>query len=465
MSGRRLRDVGLVLLVILLVAGAAAGGFLITHHVRADRAAAKRPTPGLTPSALASAAGRPSESPAPSAPPQPRPAAVTAALAAAASDPNLGGRLLAEVVDATTGAVLYEHLATTAAAPASTAKLLTAAGLLAVRPPTYRITTKVLAGGDGTITIVGGGDPTLTGAAAGAAGTYPGAARISDLAARLRKAHVTARRVVVDDSLFTGPPIAPQWAAEDIPSDYAAPITAVMADGGRAAPGDAIRSTAPDLAAGQELAAALGLPGAAVTRGRASSGARTVASVTSPPISELVAQMLQNSDNVIAECLARQVALATAKPASFSGAASAVRDVLSHLGADPGTGMVDGSGLAAGDRLSAGALAGVLRVVAGSARPALHDVVAGLPVAAWSGTLANRYVRGSPAAAGAGVVRAKTGTLTAVSTLAGLVHDADGRLLAFALLADRVAPGAGPTRSAEAALDRVAATLAGCGCR
>jgi D-alanyl-D-alanine carboxypeptidase/D-alanyl-D-alanine-endopeptidase (penicillin-binding protein 4) len=83
-----------------------------------------------------------------------------------------------------------------------------------------------------------------------------------------------------------------------------------------------------------------------------------------------------------------------------------------------------------------------------------------LPVAAWSGTLADRYVGSS----GAGVVRAKTGTLTSVSTLAGLVQDKGGRLLAFALMADRVGPSAADTDAAEAALDRVASTLASCGC-
>jgi len=173
--------------------------------------------------------------------------------------------------------------------------------------------------------------------------------------------------------------------------------------------------------------------------------------------------MLQTSDNTIAECLARQVALAAAKPASFLGAAGAVRAALVRFGVDPGAGMRDASGLAADDRVSAAALAGVLRLVVGAAHPQLHLIVTALPVAAWSGTLAQRYLPGSPAAGGAGVVRAKTGTLTAVSTLAGIVHDKDGRLLVFALLADRVPPGA--TRGAEAALDRVAAVLAGCGCR
>ena len=127
--------------------------------------------------------------------------------------------------------------------------------------------------------------------------------------------------------------------------------------------------------------------------------------------------------------------------------------------------MTDGSGLAAGERLTPAGLAGVLRLIAGAAHPVLHDIVTALPVAAWSGTLADRYLPGSRSASGAGVVRAKTGTLTGVSALAGFVHDRDGRPLVFAMIADQLAPGAAATVDAEAALDRVAATLATCGCR
>ncbi len=45
--------------------------------------------------------------------------------------------------------------------------------------------------------------------------------------------------------------------------------------------------------------------------------------------------------------------------------------------------------------------------------------------------------------------------------IAGLVTTADGRLLTFAVLTDKV-PGDRDT--AQPALDRIAAALAGCGC-
>jgi serine-type D-Ala-D-Ala carboxypeptidase/endopeptidase (penicillin-binding protein 4) len=58
-------------------------------------------------------------------------------------------------------------------------------------------------------------------------------------------------------------------------------------------------------------------------------------------------------------------------------------------------------------------------------------------------------------------VRAKTGTLAGVNALAGTVTDADGRLLIFAFVTDRAVD----THTTQHALDRLAADLAGCGCR
>jgi D-alanyl-D-alanine carboxypeptidase/D-alanyl-D-alanine-endopeptidase (penicillin-binding protein 4) len=177
--------------------------------------------------------------------------------------------------------------------------------------------------------------------------------------------------------------------------------------------------------------------------------------------------MLQSSDNDLAEALLRHVALSQQQPATFVGGATAERVVLPRLGIDAaGLHLVDGSGLSQADGVSPRVLAMLLRVAADVRHPELRPVLEGLPVAGFSGTLALRYRIGpkkTTPIAGAGTVRAKTGTLTGVSALAGLVVDRDGRLLVFAVLADHV-PVGGLT-AAQNALDRVAARLAGCGCR
>ena len=446
-------------IAVVAVAACGVGGFAGTDYVRQHRHDSDVVTGTPFPQALDGATLAPA-APTPPAAPMPSTSGVATALRSLVTADTLGTRLRGIVVDAASGDVLYANGADALTTPASTAKLLTAAAVLAVRKPTDRLTTTVVRGPTaGTVFLVGGGDPTLTAASGKTRPDYAGAARLADLAAQLRKRNLPVTRIVVDGSRFTGPLVSPNWAKEDVPSDYASAITAVMTDGGRAAPGDIVRSDAPDLAAGQSLAAALDVPDASVVRGRAPAHGAVLASVQSAPIGTLVAQMLQSSDNVIAECLARQVALARHAPASFAGAAAAVRAVLRGLGVDPGAGLLDGSGLSAHDRVSVRVLAAVLRLA--TRTPRLGGVLAGLPVSAWSGTLASRYR--TTARAAAGVVRAKTGTLTDVSSLAGVVHDQDGRLLVFAFDADQVTGDLTPY--AEQALDDIVAALAKCGCR
>jgi D-alanyl-D-alanine carboxypeptidase/D-alanyl-D-alanine-endopeptidase (penicillin-binding protein 4) len=175
----------------------------------------------------------------------------------------------------------------------------------------------------------------------------------------------------------------------------------------------------------------------------------------------MVEYLLTHSDNVLADTLARQVAIERRLPASFAGASEAIRATLAGLGLDAAAdGQVDGSGLSRANRLTPALLTSVLAVAGSPDHPELRGVLTGLPVARYSGTLADRFV-GAPA--GAGLVRAKTGTLSGVSALSGVLLDASGRRLAFAVVADGVPAAA--QDSAEAALDRIGAALTRCGCR
>jgi D-alanyl-D-alanine carboxypeptidase/D-alanyl-D-alanine-endopeptidase (penicillin-binding protein 4) len=390
---------------------------------------------------------------------------VSGALAGKLQAGALGSQVAAQVIDANTGTSLFAQRTNQIVSPASTSKLLTAAAILTLRNATDRFTTKVVAGDTpGTVVLVGGGDPTLSAAPVGQPSSYPEAARITDLAAKVKAslAGTSVNQVLVDSSAFSGPTTAPGWAPEDAPSSYASPITATMVDGGRDTPGAAILSGTPDLAAGQALAGALA--GAQVSRGTAPAGAKVLGQVSSAPVGRLVEQMLSESDNVIAEVLTRQVALAAKRPGSFADGAAAVSQALAPLGINVGSGMKDGSGLSVEDRIPASALAAVLVKAVDPNTPRLHPIVAGLSVAGWEGTLVEQARFTGPAANGDGVVRAKTGSLPAngVHTLAGLVTDADGRLLVFSFIADRAGPD---STSVRGALDQLAATLAGCGCR
>src|SRR5262249_27103104 len=117
---------------------------------------------------------------------QPAPAVLAAQLVPLLADARLGPRVMASVVDVTSGQPLFEASGTVGAVPASTAKLVTAAAVLRARGPAYQIPTRAVVGASpGEVVIVGGGDPTL---AVNANGAYPGAARLDLLAAQVLKA-------------------------------------------------------------------------------------------------------------------------------------------------------------------------------------------------------------------------------------------------------------------------------------
>jgi D-alanyl-D-alanine carboxypeptidase/D-alanyl-D-alanine-endopeptidase (penicillin-binding protein 4) len=268
--------------------------------------------------------------------------------------------------------------------------------------------------------------------------------------------------VVVDGSLYTGPSVAPGWGQGDAPSSYAAPVTAASVDGARVSPNSVNRSGSPATDAGQALASALGVPRAQVSLGTAPAGAKALGTVHSAPIARIVEQALSQSDNMLAEALARQVALARHLPASFEGSAQAVLAVLKDDGVDTaGVVLGDGSGLARSDRVPPRLLVSLVSGAAGGGKLSRASaILSGLSVAGYDGTLADRG-DDNPSTE-PGTVRGKTGTLLGVHALAGTVLTHDGRLLAFAVIADATA---GSEDAAENALDKVAATLAGCGCR
>lgn len=396
------------------------------------------------------------------------------ALAAGLTDRALGGQVAISVVDALSGRALLETSARAVVLPASTAKIATAVAALTVLPAELRLATRVVAGRvPGDVVIVGGGDPTLAGRNSRPA--YPRPARLADLAAQVRTALAGApvRRVLVDDTLYSGPASGPGWQPQYVAEGDVAPVMALMVDAGRtelpssATPLHAPRAADPPLAAGASFARLLGVPRAAVVRGRAWAGAKPLGEVTSPTVPQLVESMLTRSDNDLAEALVRQMAIAKGQPASFAGSAAALDSVLSQVltraGAAPdGVRLVDGSGLSRLDRVEPGAVTRLLAAAAGADRDRLFPVLSGLPVAGFDGTLERRYRKG-PAVPAAGVVRAKTGTLNGVSALAGLVRTKDGRLLAFDFTADAVPLSL--VLASQTALDRLAAALAGCGCR
>ncbi|MFE0650270.1 D-alanyl-D-alanine carboxypeptidase/D-alanyl-D-alanine-endopeptidase [Streptomyces sp. NPDC059534] len=446
--------------LVLAAAAVTAAGPWDGGQRTAERARAAAPAAGGTRHAPAPAPAPPRRpAPAPSAPgvlaalhapaPAGRPADLAAVLVPLLADPGLGPLRTASVVDTATGEQLYGEGARTPMTPASTVKIATVAAALSALGPDHRIATTVTAAPDGrTLTLTGGGDPTLD------------AARLKALAAdtarALRKRGHTSVRLAYDTGLYRGPALHPIGPNENI-----APVVALMTEEGRldgSRSGPAPRTADPAGDTARAFAGHLAGAGIKVTGDPAPGPTPKTAPLArtySAPLADLAERTLTHSDNDLAEALARQTALAHRRPASFQGAERAVRDELARLGLPlAGARFADGSGLDRRDRVSAALLTGLLTRAADPARPALRPLLTGLPVGGFTGTLAGRY---DTAPAGAGLVRAKTGTLTGVNTLAGTVVTPDGRLLAFAFLAGRTLS----PYEAQPALDRLSAALTG----
>jgi serine-type D-Ala-D-Ala carboxypeptidase/endopeptidase (penicillin-binding protein 4) len=495
---RRIRG-GLAALGVLVVAGGGyltadvydlVPGVLTLERTPATAGTAVRSTPGSAPSLTATRVPVPSAEASALAPlgvaggaaPLPSRSGLTAALAVAFADPGLGSSVGLTVRDASTGAHLLDVSAQVPRIPASTAKLLTATAITSTMDPARTFSTRaVLGAGVGQVGRVGqvtdvilvaGGD-TLLSPDRGNPAAVAGRAGVADLAEQTAKSlraikgrDVTHVRLNIDDRYASGARYAPGWAPADISAGLTGTVAMLGLSTQRSAPGRA-GSTDPALSTARVLSRALTARGITVAPviGRAVSpeGAPDLGVVQSAPTADVMALALEDSDNTLTESLARQGAVQAGRSTSFAEVARWVKETVAAKGvAMDGVSLIDTSGLSRGTLIPVRALGDVLSLAAGGHYPVLQDVVAQLPVAGLTGTLAGRFDKGSAHSA-AGIARAKTGTLTGASGLAGTVVDKDGRLLTFAILADKVSPGVG-TLTARAALDRFVATLASCGC-
>jgi D-alanyl-D-alanine carboxypeptidase/D-alanyl-D-alanine-endopeptidase (penicillin-binding protein 4) len=159
-----------------------------------------------------------------------------------------------------------------------------------------------------------------------------------------------------------------------------------------------------------------------VRQGAAPSGARAFYSAASEPLAVLVRDMNKYSNNV----MARQIFLALSAeglgpPGTEAASAGIVREWLASRRIDAtGLAIENGAGLSRDDRITAAALAALLR--AAWASPVMPELAASLPIFAVDGTLKLR-----PGAGAAGHAHLKGGTLNGVQSAAGYVLDAKGR--------------------------------------
>jgi D-alanyl-D-alanine carboxypeptidase/D-alanyl-D-alanine-endopeptidase (penicillin-binding protein 4) len=178
----------------------------------------------------------------------------------------------------------------------------------------------------------------------------------------------------------------------------------------------------------------------------------TLATLSSPPLSDILAACLKPSQNQIAEMLFRTIALERYGVGRPDSAATAVSAQIAAWGAAPSEAIVrDGSGLARYDYVSPRTLVHILDAMRRA--PTFDVFYSALPIAGVDGTIANR-MKGTPAANN---VHAKTGTVAQSRSLSGYVTTADGHMLIFSFLSNNFTV---PNREIERVQDAVSVRLA-----
>lgn len=376
-------------------------------------------------------------------------------------DAELAGVESCLVVEGPSGR-LVDRGASTALIPASTIKLLTAVGAIAALPPEFRFMTTVRAtearGRDAVerVALVGGADPLLgtpEWIAARAADPETAGTAVTPLAVLADGVAGAGIRSIPGGVIGVAarsagePTYLPVWP-ESYRTSAIGPVSSLTVNGGFRAPGQA--ATDPALFAAEELTRLLRDRGIAVgepSRGDAVPDAPVLATVQSAPLNDVLAEMLAVSDNLTAEILVRELAVANGESSTSDGLA-VLRDRLAALGLPTnGLTQADGSGLSRENRVPCELLVSVLAL---TVRPEFAPIRAGLAVAGERGTLAERLLGTTLA----GHLAAKTGTLPGVSGLAGFLEVGPPLRFAFVANGEFGEVGALPLR------DRVAETLA-----
>lgn len=464
----RLR-ISLLMMAVLLLAGGVVA-VAAEEATTTPAAASGDPEPAADP-----AVGGSAEPPADTPPEPAHPPAredLPERLAALVADPGMQARTVGVSVTAADGAPVFGHGADALLVPASTQKLVVAAGALASLGADFRYET-VLAGTaspdpdgvlHGDLVLVGSGDPALGTPTYG--GVVPERPRtpMESLVDQVVAAGVTrvTGSVLGDPRVFPHQPQASGWLPRYLAKGNTALSSGLTAEGGRRLfhEGGRLRSEPsadPASTAAVSLHKLLSARGVVIDRSAGSTTAPPdapvrLASVTSPPLRDLLRYTVQRSDNHLADAIFRTVGLA-AGDATWEGSAAAVRQSLDVLGLDwTGIVLADGSGLSRSDRLSPSFLTQLDAAMARSTAARHWRPL--MAVAGESGTLRRRLV-GSVAERR---LIGKTGSLKDVGSLSGTVVGPDGARYHFAVVGnDLDAAGKQAVRRLQ---DRVVLALA-----
>lgn len=396
-----------------------------------------------------------------------------ARLAALPAFPDATGLL---VLDGRDGRILYSGNASQALVPGSTIKLITAAAAFAALGPQHRFSTTMVSDGPiegtvlkGSLWLVGGGDPELT--------SDDLRRGIHEL--QLAGIGQIGGDVDVDGSRYGADTVSPSWQRDDLQYGWAAPASALSLDGGsvqftitpRASaqadvavdpPGEKVIASVetvasdadntltidaqpdgsgyivrgqipygapqkywravphPTQASATSLVAMLRLAGIGVTGSAGTDAAPNRSAVLwehrSRPLDLIVKHMFALSDNHYAEQLLREVGWQATGLGTLENSLHAEQAFLRTQDVSPAEAVIaDGSGLSDQNKVSARALAAMLRFLLEQPMP--EPPFALLPRAGLEGTVSVRQL----APATLGRVFAKDGYIAGASSIAGYV--------------------------------------------
>jgi D-alanyl-D-alanine carboxypeptidase/D-alanyl-D-alanine-endopeptidase (penicillin-binding protein 4) len=342
------------------------------------------------------------------------------------------------VVDGETGRPLCARAAKRRRPLASNMKLFTTATVLGRLGPQARIPTTVETDGTvdrngvlhGSLYLVGGGDPTLGTPSfyrrfLGGQGTD-----LFLLKTQIREAGIEAitGRLYADDSIFDRlRGVADSGYAT---SSYIGPLSGLSLNSGYSSAAATGFASDPARTAAATLARSLRAAGvrvpARVALATAPTAAKAVATVESPPLTQIVNTTDVYSHNFFAEMLIKLLGARFGGAGTTAGGAEVVERFARGHGA--AVHAVDGSGLTRSNRASPAQVVALLDAM--DETSAGDEFIQDLALTGREGTVADR-MHGTAAY---GRCRTKTGTLTGVSNLSGYCFNRSGKLVIFSIL-------------------------------
>ena len=371
------------------------------------------------------------------------------------------------------GRTVYERRSSETFVPASTMKLATAMAALDILGADSKFSTRFVAEKqpkngviDGDLYVIGGGDPLL--ATSGYKTVfddpdqfYEDFTKIADALNEAGIRSITGD-LIGDDSRYDDVRWVSTWPARYQVGGTVAPLSALLVNDGNTGYTDTPNEATTNRKAGdspllfvQTLRTVLNSKGIAVggvaTTGQAPADAEEISTFDSVPMSEVLTEMLKNSDNTTAELVLKEIGLQAKGQGTTAAGIEATKESLKRQGFTiDDLVMLDGSGLDTGNRMSCELSLALVEAV--SQKPEFSDA---LPLGGKNGTLRKRML----ATPSTGKVRAKTGTLNGVNALAGFADTPRGNTLSFAFIHNGTDPRT--TGVADGFTDRLMATPKG----